>query len=240
MTVLLDQISTESGAVGADYTIDLQPTVHVTGTVGGKRIEATFSPVHPAVYGRHVRVEAQRPPAGDDPWRQTFTAPSPEDAILGRHPSHGSTGRFRRSSFQLPAPLLRYNVAVSAMRGIGLGLLGLAALAFVSKFFKRRREVWSHETRIAFRYGCVVVDVVSFAGGAAQASTAVPDFESLAKLAQYCERPILRETRGQASAYAVEDDGRLYTYRPAGGAFGEPPGPPPRLPDLPPPPPAPS
>ena len=39
-------------------------------------------------------------------------------------------------------------------------------------------------------------------------------FEALATFAQYCERPILRETRGPMPAYAVEDDGRLYVYRP--------------------------
>jgi hypothetical protein len=37
----------------------------------------------------------------------------------------------------------------------------------------------------------------------------------LVALAQYCERPILREPREQPSAYAVDDNGRLYIHRPA-------------------------
>ncbi len=112
--------------------------------------------------------------------------------------------------------LVRYHFAVSTVRGLGLGLAGLALLALLAKLLKPRREVWSHEKRVAMRYGCVVVDVEAFTEGPNRsATTIVPDFESLAVLAQYCERPILRETRGQNLAYAVEDEGRFYLHRPA-------------------------
>src|SRR5262249_30617615 len=107
-------------------------------------------------------------------------------------------------------------VPVSTMRGLGLGLLALAFLILCTKPLKRRRrEVWSHERRIAHRYDCVIVDVVSITDGAVATAppTQIPDFESLATLARYCERPILRETLGTTQSYAVEDGGRLYVYR---------------------------
>jgi hypothetical protein len=107
-------------------------------------------------------------------------------------------------------------MAVSSLRGLGLGLIALAVLILFTKPLKRRRrEVWSHERRITHRYDCVVVDVVSIAEGAVATapSTQIPDFESLATLARYCERPILRETRDGVQSYAVEDGGRLYVYR---------------------------
>ena len=107
-------------------------------------------------------------------------------------------------------------MTVSALRGLGLGLAALALLVpFTKPLRRKRRELWSPEKRIAFRYQCVIVDVVSIVNGAVakDAPTEIPDFESLATLARYCERPILREAAGDAHVYAVEDGGRLYVYR---------------------------
>ena len=212
LRALIDQISIESGAVGSEYTVDLQPIVHVTGVVGGRRIDSTFSPVLPFTITQAVLKLAIAQPVA--PPGATYSAPSPEATLAaGLNPSQPGTIPGIAPNFLMIA---RYHFAVSAVRGAGLGMVGLALLAFLSKLFKRRREVWSHEKRVAFRYGCVVVDVVSFTNSAstAQPSTDVPDFECLATLAQYCERPILRESSGQFPAYAVEDEGRLYIYRP--------------------------
>ena len=206
---LLNQLSLEAGTVGADYTIDLQPIVRISGTVGGKPITSTFSPVLPFTASptelKLDIAQAVAPPGA------TYAAPSAASTLAaGLHPHQSGTIPGLGPNFLLVA---RYHLAISAVRGVGLGLLGLALLAFVSKFFKPKREVWSPERRIAARYGCVVVDVVSLATNVSdRQSTEIPDFESLATLAQYCERPILRETRGPIPAYAVEDDGRLYVY----------------------------
>jgi hypothetical protein len=111
--------------------------------------------------------------------------------------------------------IVRFRMAVSTVRGLAIGVLLLTLLILFTKPMKQRREVWSLERRIAHRYGCIVVDVVSIADGAlaAGAPTRIPDFESLATLARYCERPILRESREDGDAYGVEDGGRLYVYR---------------------------
>ena len=141
--------------------------------------------------------------------------PSPASGSRGRAPSGASRKRCRRRARQR---VVRARTAwpSSSLRGLGLGLLALAVLILFTKPLKRRRrEVWSHERRIAHRYDCVVVDVVSIAEGAVATAppTQIPDFESLATLARYCERPILRETRDGVQSYAVEDGGRLYVYR---------------------------
>jgi signal peptidase I len=208
---LLTQISVETSAAGTDYTIDLQPVVHVTGTVNGKAVSSTFAPVLPFTATPDLLklniAQTIAPPGA------TYTAPSAAATLAaGLNPHQAGSIPGLAPNYLSVA---RYQFAVSAVRGVGLGLAGFALLAFVSKLlFTRRREVWSAERRIANRYGCVLVDVVSFSDASLPHSTQVPTFEALATLAQYSERPILRETRGPSPAYAVEDDGRLYVYRP--------------------------
>ena len=208
---LLTQISLETSSTGSEYTIDLQPVVHMKGTVNGKAVSSTFSPVlpftaTPALLKLNI-AQSVAPPGA------TYTAPSAAATLAAGLNPH------QAGSIPGLAPnylsLARYYVAVSTARGIGLGLAGLSLLVFFSKLlFTRKREVWSTERRLANRYGCVLVDVVSFSDTSLPHWTEVPTFEALATLAQYSERPILRETHGQLPAYAVEDDGRLYVYRP--------------------------
>lgn len=216
LQTLTNQLSVDSGAAGSDYTIDLEPTVHVTGIVDGTPISSTFTPsllftLTPAVLALNIAPPTTLPGA-------TYAAPSAAATLAaGLNPSQiGTVPGITANDLTLA----RYQIAVSTVRGLGLGLVGLSGLALLSKLFRRRREVWSHEQRVAFRHGCVVVDVVSLTNSSSPArpSTEVPDFESLAALAEYCERPILRETRVQPPAYAVEDNGHLYVYRPATGA----------------------
>ena len=211
LRALTDQISRESDSVGSEYTIDLQATVHVTGVVRGERIDSTFSPVLPFTLSPSLlKLDIAAPVA---PPGATYEAPSAAATLAaGLNPTRIGTVPGLGPNY---LSIARYHFSVPAVRGAGLGLAGLALLALLSKLLKPRREVWSNERRIAHRYGCVVVDIVSLAGGpGTRPSTDVPTFESLAVLAQYCERPILRETSGQQPAYGVEDDGRLYIYRP--------------------------
>jgi signal peptidase I len=213
LQTLLTQISLETSSAGSEYTIDLQPVVHIVGTVNGKAVNATFSPVLPFTATPSLLklniAQTVAPPGA------TYAAPSAASTLAaGLNPQQ--TGRIPGLAPNYLS-FARYHFAVSAVRGVGLGLAGLALFVFLSKLlFRRKREVWSVERRIANRYGCVLVDVVSFTDESASSSRSaqVPTFEALATLAQYSERPILRETRGPIPAYAVEDDGRLYVYRP--------------------------
>jgi signal peptidase I len=212
LRTLMLEVATASGAVGANYTIELQPVVKLRGTVGKKKLNETFSPTLPmSMTQSTLNVEASTPTTLPG---AAYTQPSPGAALeAALHPARaGSVGGVEPVS----VAFAHARLAVATMRGLGLGLLALAILILFTKPLKRRRrEVWSHERRIAHRYDCVIVDVVSIADGAVATAppTQIPDFESLATLARYCERPILRETREGAESYAVEDGGRLYVYR---------------------------
>jgi signal peptidase I len=210
LRTLITELSIDSRAAGS-YSIELSPVIRVHGVVGGENISDTFAPTLPftvdqAILKLNVASPTTVPGA-------TYAPPSPSATLAdGLKPSQAGTIPGIEPNYQSFA---RYHFAVSVVRGAGLGFAGLALIALLAKLFKPERERWSHERRIAFRYECVVVDVVSFRAdeSPSRPATDVPDFESLAILARYCERPILREIRDGRSAYAVEDDGRLYVHR---------------------------
>jgi signal peptidase I len=208
---LMLEVATASGAVGANYTIDLQPVVHLRGTVGEKKLDETFSPSLPISVTQSVlKVTASAPTTIPG---ASYAPPSPQ-AILTAALNPVETGSVAGVA-PATVKLVKFQLAVSTVRGLAIGLLLLTLLILFTKPMKRKREIWSLERRIAHRYGCIVVDVVSIADGALAtgAPTRIPDFESLATLARYCERPILREKREDGDAYGVEDGGRLYVYR---------------------------
>jgi signal peptidase I len=209
---LITQLSVDSGSVGGEYLVTLEPVVHVIGAVGGRKINETFSPeLENSLTQAELKLTV---PTGPVLPGASYAQPSAEAALTAAlNPiKAGSSPGFAPAYVSFA----RYKLAVSAVRGLALGLAALALLVLFTKPLKRKREVWSHEKRIANRYECVIVDVVSVSDGATSnvATTEIPDFESLATLARYCERPILRETTKGVEAYAVEDGGRLYIHRP--------------------------
>ena len=211
LRALTEQLAIDTGVPAAGYDWTLQPTVHVRGTVAGKQIEKTFAPPLPftfsaAVLALNAPAPITAPGASYDPptlaaTNATALEPVLDGSILVRAPN--------------TVTLVTFTVAVSVLRGLGIALLGLALLGLVTKPLRKKRETWSQEKRIAFRVGCVIVDVVSLDSAVASTGvpTALPDFESLAHFARYLERPILRDAL--AGTYAVEDSGRLYVFRPS-------------------------
>jgi signal peptidase I len=209
---LIAQLTIDSGAVGSEYTVELTPTVRYHGVVRGHAIAGAYAPVLPLTVTQSVmKVVPSAPTAlpgatyapelGSSSLAATLNPVQP-GSVPGVEPTF--------------IKLARYSITVTDARALGLALLALSLLVPLTKRLRRRRrEVWSHEKRIAHRFGCVIVDVVSFdnvAPAAAGAAGAV-SFESLATLARYCERPILHATVDGAEAYAVEDGGGLYVYR---------------------------
>ena len=94
--------------------------------------------------------------------------------------------------------------------------LVLAALAFAAIILlliarppiKARRE----QDLIAKRYGALLVPVVSV-NPEGRVTIELPDFHSLARLAQHYEHLVLYEQQGRSATYAVDEDGRLYVYK---------------------------
>ena len=73
---------------------------------------------------------------------------------------------------------------------------------------KARRE----QDLIAKRYGALLVPVVSV-NPEGRVTIDLPDFHSLARVAQHYEQLVLFEQQGRSTTYAVDEDGRLYVYK---------------------------
>jgi signal peptidase I len=209
LVTLARQLSIESGLVGGSYDVVIEPVVHVTGLVAGKAVDSFFAPQLPFTLSQSVLTpNAPQAPTLPGAEYQAASTTSALDAAL--HPVQaGSIPAFGPNH----VTLARYALPVSSGRGLGLGLLAIGLLLCLSGQFHRRRDVWSSEQRIAFRYECVIVEVGSLP--VAEGVVEMADFEQLATLAQHGARPILREARSTGDLYAVEDGTRRYVYRAA-------------------------
>lgn len=204
---LLTKLGEDSGDPAASYSVTLQPVVTVSGVVGGKHISNTFSPTLPfSVTNAIAKLNVAGPATLPGASYQTESPASAQASALD--PSQPGTIPGSAPHF---LTIARYSLPVSDVRGLGIGLLALVGLILLLKPLKPKREVWSAERRVAFRYGSVVVDVVSLASTGAE--TAVQDFENLALMARYLERPIFKAAGNGIETYAVEDGGRLYVFR---------------------------
>jgi signal peptidase I len=223
---LLNQVSTASGVSGSEYSLDLQPVVHIVGTVGGKAINSTFAPVLPftvTTAALRLNVTPTGPVVG-----ATYKPETPQSALNAavKPFQSGSIPRLAAN----PISIARYQVRVLVVRVAGLISLVLAMVAalLLDRILRRGPER-SDEERIAAQFGCLVATIDTSVVPEGRVSTPVGDFTSLAKLAQYLERPILRQTDATGSTYAVDDDTRVYQYRAAAAT----PAPPPSAPSAP-------
>ncbi|HVS84544.1 MAG TPA: signal peptidase I [Gaiellaceae bacterium] len=207
LQTLAQQLAVESGSVGVAYDVTLEPVVTVAGVVGGRPIASTFAPTLPFTLSSSVLApappQAELPVGAESPTKSAATAldAALHPAAPGSIPVHGANY----------LTIARYHLADSTGRWLGLVLVALGLAGCLSGQFRRRRDVWSNERRIAFRYGCLIADVASLPNSGEVVEMA--DFEQLATLAQHLDRPILREARRIGDLYAVEDVGRRYCFR---------------------------
>jgi signal peptidase I len=207
LTSIITALTVASGSPSAEYDIVLKPIVHVHGVVDGNAIESTFAPTLPfSLTGPTLKLDVAAAPA---PLGATYVQPSAAaDLAAAVNPS--SSGSIPGSAGN-EVTVSAHRIPVADLRGLGLGLAGLALLVLVTRPMRRRQDLWTAEQHLAAQQGCVVVDVVALDSSGVH--TEVPDFASLVAFARYLERPILHDL--QTGAFATEDGGRLYAYRPA-------------------------
>jgi hypothetical protein len=207
---LIASVSTQSGGASESYSADIQPIIHITGTVDNKPINATFSPVLPfTVTKTTITLDAAvaPPPPG-----ATYVAPSASTALASTvHPTqtgsipHLVANEISVAKYDIPVPLLR-------VLGFVFGALALI-LAGLHELTRRRKSVRSDEELIASRLHSLIVPVVSLS--APGVAIDVPSFAHLAGLAQFLEQPILYEISEGNRTYAIDDDAHRYVYRPS-------------------------
>ncbi len=209
---LINTVSAQSGVAGANYALDVQPVVRITGTVGGNPIKTTFLPVLPfQVAPTALTLDVPVAPA---PPGATYVAPTAASALAaGLNPTQsGSVPHI----YPNVVSVLKYEVRVSLLRSGGVVLAVLALLvAVLHDVLRRRKTVRSDEEQIAKQVGSLIVPVDRLADTDGSARLVVLDFAHLAGLAHYLERPILYEMRDGQRRYEVDDETRRYVYQPA-------------------------
>ena len=209
---LINTVSAQSGVAGADYAVDVQPVVRISGTVAGNPIRATFLPVLPfQVAPTALTLDVPVAPA---PPGATYVAPTAASALAaGLNPTQsGSVPHI----YPNLVSVLKYEVRVSLLRTFGFIIAVLAVLAAVlHDVLRRRQTVRSDEELIAKQVGSLIVPVDRLADTDGTARLVVLDFAHLAGLARYLERPILYEMKDGYRRYEVDDETRRYVYQPA-------------------------
>ncbi len=209
---LINTVSAQSGVAGADYAVDVQPVVRITGTVGGNPVKATFLPVLPfQVAPTALTLDVPVAPA---PPGATYVAPTAASALAaGLNPTQsGSVPHV----YPNMVSVAKYEIRVSLLRTSGLAFAVLAVLvAVLHDVLRRRKTVRSDEELIAKQVGSLIVPVDRLADNDGSARLVVLDFAHLAGLAHYLERPILYEMRDGQRRYEVDDETRRYVYQPA-------------------------
>jgi signal peptidase I len=209
---LINTVSAQSGVAGANYEVDAQPVVRITGTVGGNPIKATFLPVLPFIVApTALTLDVPVAPA---PPGATYVAPTAASALAaGLNPTQsGSVPHI----YPNMVSVAKYPIRVSLLRTSGLIFAVLAVLvAVLHDILRRRKTIRSDEELIAKQLGSLIVPVDRLADMDESARLVVLDFAHLAGLAHYLERPILYEMRDGQRRYEVDDETRRYVYQPA-------------------------
>ena len=208
---LINTVSAQSGVAGANYAVDVQPVVRITGTVGGNPIRATFLPVLPfQVAPTALTLDVPVAPA---PPGATYVAPTASSALAaGLNPTESGNVPHIYPNM---VSVLKYEVRVSLLRSSGVVLAVLALLvAVLHDILRRRKTVRSDEELIAKQVGSLIVPVDRLSDSDESVRLVVLDFAHLAGLAHYLERPILYEMRDGQRRYEVDDETRRYVYQP--------------------------
>jgi signal peptidase I len=201
---LIDSVIADTGIAGTNYSVDIQPVVHVVGTVADQSIDETFSPVLPfAVSRTAIRIDA--PAASLPSGATTSTAASAGSAltaVLGPTSSHAIPAQVANE-----ISIAKYRVRVSELRVIGIVFALLAlVLAVVHDRLRRRLVRRSEEEQIAKQFNALIVPVAALGPTEGRTLVRVPEFANLAGLARFLERPILYEVGDGERTFAVDDD----------------------------------
>jgi signal peptidase I len=217
---LLAKVGALTGVPGVTYTVAIEPVIHITGTVAGNPVNATFSPAMNFELGPQQLV-----PQG------AATTPSQPGAATAPPPGAASTDSLAPSisgkvgtSATEPAAVNAFGISlgISLLRWLAVvGLLGSIA-ATVFFYLRKRAEPFQETAHIQSQYGHLIVPIVA-GEDLGWPAVDVATIKALAKLAESGQRLILHSRSGDVDTYMVNDEGTVYRYqvRPSKVVWGE-------------------
>lgn len=197
-----ERLAKNSGQAASEYSIYLQPTVELRGTLNGEPLHATFKPALPVLVTPTL-IRVNTPALGGPPGADVITGsdvmnPSENGSALIEAPGSVRLGR--------------YELSVAGMRSASGALLIGWIVTVAGLCFVQRRPRYRDPSSIAASHRLLVVPVESLDGLAALPVVDVDEFEKLAQLAAYREVPLLLESDGPRDRYAAVVDATVYRY----------------------------
>ncbi len=198
LAALLVAFEARTGLQSASYTYTLRPQVVLGGTVAGRAFSDRFQP--PLRFELDPLVLRLAP---------STAGGGPKDSL-----APAKVGSLRRLG---PARLgiggLRLEVArARRLSPLGGGISLGAALALAALLAARRLR-GDEPSRIAVRYGSLLLAVEAVPWAEGERTVEVASIEELARLAEAAEQPILHTARDGSHSYLVAHGGVLYRYR---------------------------
>jgi hypothetical protein len=191
---------------GDTATITLKPSVKVTGSLAGNRLNAAYSPTLPFSLNGTTLTVGQGDTAAPDQPANNALKPSKQGKVAFR------------ANITNTVPLLIAHPSVLLARIIGFGLAGLCLLLGLLLARPLLRDDAKNEpAKIRTLYGSHIIEVRDLSahdGPVAQ----VASMESLADLAKKYESMIMHVAQPGGDVYLVWDNGMTYQYQPATNA----------------------
>ncbi|HEY4348881.1 MAG TPA: hypothetical protein VGM80_14960 [Gaiellaceae bacterium] len=204
LEAILARLQAGSDVAARSFAVHLVPVVRYEGVVDGKTVHGTFSPSLPFMLDAAVFVPQALNLNSASTQQQTLAAEL-HPSLVGKLPH---TKQNVISVVMVKGPAVAFRLG-----GIFVALVGL--LVALRSQRRRRDDIWSHEKRVAHRFGRAIIDVIDLEENLPPGSilTAVANFEGLAAMAAQTERAILREIREGEELFGVDQPPRLYVYR---------------------------
>lgn len=200
----------------ASFSLTVQPVVHVTGTVAGHPIDASYEPAL-----GFVLQSGQLQPA---------TAAASTPSTPGAAPTSGQANYSPKQTGAVATPesapatltVLGASIDVTLVRWILLVGLGLSIVATILCYLRKRAEPFEESVRIQAQYGHLIVPIVA-GEDLGWPPVDVPNIKALVRLAESGQRLILHNRSGGVDTYLVNDEGTVYRYqvRPSNVVWGD-------------------
>jgi signal peptidase I len=190
---IVHEMKSLTGSLTTAFSVRIEPTVDVSGTVGSEAVDDTFAP--------------QMPFLMDDVSLRVDASEDGSPALSAKQAEPGT--------IEVPARLALGSLGVGVDQAQRLALLGLAIslllLVFAGVAHTTRRSEGDH-SRIASLYGDRLISIARPPSVDSARVTDVADFDSLARVAELHDRIVVHWRRGDGHVYLVDDGSTVYRY----------------------------
>jgi hypothetical protein len=193
LAAIVHEMKSLTGSLTTAFSVRLEPTVAVSGTVGSEAVDETFAPQMPFLMD-DVSLRVDTPEDGSSPLSVKQAEPG---------------------TIEVPARLALGSLGLGVDQAQRLALLGLAIslllLVFAGVAHATRRSEGEH-SRIASIYGDRLISIARPPAVDSARVTDVADFDSLARVAEVHDRIVVHWRRGDGHVYLVDDGSTVYRY----------------------------